>query len=206
MLAAPSILESAPKQIVCRANVTNTRCVIAIAASAYLVVGQNSEQPTAKVAKAQFLTCDNSISRHRAGGNGTDPALQIRERKFQSEDIGADLCLGAAIAGVNTLIGIDIGLIIVVCVGSASVLASVIRPTTAIFAPPRVDLASPAVLAALPWQSRYLHAGHLWLVGFGGWLFSYGGVAAPSEISAFNRECMGAPSRDCCFTTLGVLP
>jgi hypothetical protein len=42
-------------------------------------------------------------------GNGTDPALQIRERKFQSEDIVADLCLGAAIAGVNTLIGIISG-------------------------------------------------------------------------------------------------
>ena len=46
-------------------------------------MGQNSEQPTAKVAKAQFWTCDNSISRHRAGRQ----PLRIRERKFQSEDI-----------------------------------------------------------------------------------------------------------------------
>ena len=76
----------------------------------------------------------------------------------------ADLCLGAPIAGVNTLMGIGIALIIVICEGAASVVASVIRPTTAIFAPPRVDFA-----ARLYWW-RYLanadrHAGHLWSVG-----------------------------------------
>ena len=60
----------------------------------------------------------------------------------------ADLCLGAPIAGVNTPIGIDIGLIIVICEGAASV--SVIGLTTAIFAPPRVDFA-----ARLYWW-RYL--------------------------------------------------
>jgi hypothetical protein len=38
--------------------------------------------------------------------------LQISERKFQSEDIVADLCLGAAIAGVNTLIRIAIIILI----------------------------------------------------------------------------------------------
>jgi len=41
-----------------------------------------------------------------------DPVLQISERKFQSESTPADLCLGVMIAGVTTLIGIAIGLVI----------------------------------------------------------------------------------------------
>jgi hypothetical protein len=94
ILGAPSSLESAPKQIVCRASVTNTRYVIAVAASAYLVVG--------RVAATHRESCESSILGlvttqflgTALAGNGTDPTLQIRERKFQFEDIVADLCLG----------------------------------------------------------------------------------------------------------------
>jgi hypothetical protein len=40
------------------------------------------------------------------GTIGRESALHGKQIKFQSESVMADLCLGVAIAGMNTLIGI----------------------------------------------------------------------------------------------------
>jgi hypothetical protein len=63
---------------------------------------------------------DSSYFQKQAARDSTDPMLQISERKFQSESIAADLCLGVMIAGVSTQIGIAIGLIIVIRADSSS--------------------------------------------------------------------------------------